>query len=311
MSKIKYVITIVVLFASILSCNDDLTSEKNIVSEDKDIRIENGTLVFRNEVVYNDVKSRLNSMSITEQIAFFDSIGFKSQYYIMHEADKELEQLCNTSETIEEFKPKYGSYKQKYDGLFMFNDGDVEDLSPYYKLSQPRQELFANAAGLFVIGDSVVEGTKFASFYEYYLKVTPVTLRSEVSTEATWTNHAWSHQSKRKVGFYVSINNVNVIHGQFTAQIKNIFGWVRYSPVYSFKIYVYEGSMDFFREYSDRVVYWGRIMPGGFAEHEIALSGNDTREIGIKQSPTKLKGRIEIWSSGVNFTDRGISYMYL
>lgn len=307
----EYIVMMAVCAVALFSC----TNESDVLSPNEkenlsDISVRNGMLVFKDKLIYESIERKLNGVSTSDKISFLDSIGFKSQLYIMNEADQELESLC-ANENADVFNRGYKEFKRKYEKLFMFNNIDNADLSPYCRLEQLDLSLFANNEGLFMIGDSLVKCDSFDTFSDFSSKVSYVMLDSDVSTRAQELNRAHVQVSKRKVGMYLSRSGSS-IKANFTAQKKNIFGWVRYSTKYSYKVNVKSGVYHHnTNPFSSTAPIWV-IKPGSYIECETAeLSGNVTATIAFCPEGSNVSGTFEIWSRGVDYEDRGISTMSL
>ncbi|MDR2920365.1 MAG: DUF4848 domain-containing protein [Tannerella sp.] len=185
------------------------TNDEDVVSSNEkgnlpDITVKNGMLVFKDQSVYESTERRLNGAGLSDKISFLDSVGFRSQLYIMNEADQELESLC-TSESADVFSHGYKIFKEKYEGLFMFNDIEKTDLSPYCRLEQLDLSIFANNDGKFMIGDSLVKCDCFETFSDFSSKISYAMLDTDdsyISTRADEVNRAHVKEDKRKVGMY-------------------------------------------------------------------------------------------------------------
>lgn len=278
-------------------------------------------LRFRDMEAYNNVLQRLNSKTNEERIAYTDSLQVESILSLLTKADLELDQLCETSSTEEEFRSKYEIYKDKYDDFFMFNNQDIEDLSAYSKLRSPMDDNIANCNGEYMIGDSLVHSNEFDDFSEFYTNSDIMLLDNETTTINNSTNHAWSHWDKRKVGLYISmetpVGGYADITVRFTAQKKYIFGWKRYSTEYyaEFKLSGTGQGFEFNKqEYMGfPVVGYENKNGQTFDIHTRELSGNETVNLGRVSSTGNMvtkyqyacSGEMYIWSRGIEKAHRG------
>lgn len=258
--------------------------------------INNLILKFKNEAIFKSITNRLDNARTSERIAFADSLGFVSLAKLMKEADVELEKLSEstTDETV--FRAAYKLYKQKY-SMFLFNDADTSDLSPYFSLKNDLVANYVNTSGEFMIGDELVQCSQLNTYEE----------KSNLRTMSVYAdlpvNDVVGEVSKRKVGLHMNLDNYRVITN-FTSQKKGIFGWVRYSTVYYAK---------FFLSNFSRVIYVP--MTGGVPGHNIAIDknnqwfdyasaeedGNYTFTLGDVSGASNWKttGYADVWSRGV------------
>ena len=272
---------------------------------------------------YNNVLQRLNSKTNEERIAYTDSLQVESILSLLTKADLELDQLCETSSTEEEFRSKYETYKDKYDEFFMFNDQDAEDLSAYSKLKNPMDDNIANCKGEYMIGDSLVQSKVFDNFSEFDSSNQISLYGVESTTVFNSTNHAWSHTDDRKVGCYIDMatpsNGIAQINVRFTAQKKYIFGWKRYSTVYFAKFWL-NGSGNGFEFYQSTYLsnFVGQekyVNKDGeiFEIETVELGGNTTLNFGRVTGTKGLmdsdnyycSGDMYVWSRGVAKENKG------
>lgn len=306
-----------VLFLSILvctSCTDELDSNSSKDVFEKDVEIvalgtksdgEGGHIIkFKNQAVFDKVTSQLGTATTTERIAFADSLNIKTLSKLLKEADSELEKMADNASTTEEFTELYRLYKEKY-SMFLFNDLDSTDLSPYSPLENSLAGNYVGIGGQVMIGNKMINNKMFTTYSE------SLKSKSVMSTrEALPVNNAQGKTSKRKVGCHLSMNSFKVVVN-FTCQKKTMFGWVRYSTYYNAKFLIHN-------------FVWIKVIPmsGGVPEHlsftetnnkffeyesHKEQDGNYTFELGnIKGgSPWNAYGSATIWSRGVPFESAG------
>ena len=202
MKKLFSTLTLAACLGVFVSCTDneqemDMFKPANTNSEIEVIN--GGTMIkFRDMSAYQNALLKVSAMSAQERINYLDSLSFKPQVMIMKEADGELENICNMAADRTSFDALYQKYKQKYGQVFMFNESDPSDLSPYSRLFCPVDEHFVNSEGQFMIGDSLVNSKMYNDFEESEQQFTMVTTRD--ASTITSVNNAYSRQSKRKVG---------------------------------------------------------------------------------------------------------------
>ena len=319
MKNIKYIT--LTLFVSLLfnSCNDEVNNSINEFDSDKNINefgfefLSNGkTIRFVDENSYFNLLDIIAKKNEQEKKDFFEELSIKSQYVLLNEADEELVSICETSNDQHSFITKYADFLEKYDGIFMFNEVDDEDLCAYSKVISVENRYFADENGLFYIGDSLVSSPLFESVAEY-LDLT-VNTRSTSYLDVFNPNHAWSHQSDRKVGLYISINGERVTVN-FTSQKKGIFGWVRYNTVYYAKFIISNFAWLQNGEYVSK-----SNIP--FQVETPEMGGNVSFLLGraylLPPSATAssvssyfVAGTMEVWSRGVLYEKRGLSRVAL
>lgn len=310
----------IIILCSIFLFSCDNTNDIPLnIDKSKDIEIINGnTLKFKNEKVYAATLNRLINSSQNQKEKFLDSLSFQSQFTSLNLADLELNNICET-DNKEAFKKNYLAFKQKYENVFMFNNLDIYDLSPYSKLINSENELFANEQGIFFIGDSLVKCNEFTSFENYYNSQVSFTKGASTAFDQ---NHAWSEQGKRKVGLYISLASDRSIYVQFTAQKKNMFGWVRYSTEYYAKFNISPAWPHFeLFECRDFGFAQDRFVPKNNVDFQIStieLGGNTTVKLGralLNGAPAPISptvtGKMEVWSRGIDYNNRGLASIYL
>lgn len=296
----KYIIKILIFCALPLffACNNDNELLSNDIQNEKnDVQVVDGVLKFKNQAVYDSIVTKLSSMNLQERDLFYKEIGFEPITSLLTKADEELEQVVNVR-TVEEFNVNYSEFKKKYENVFLFNDQDQEDLSPYTGFMSIHHELVTNAKGYFCIGNDKIVPEQYKSFSDKIENAEFITLRNSSSNWMSAVNHAWSHLDSRKVGLYISMDRsvTNSLYGHpinvtFTSQKKNIFGWVRYSTVYEANFYIY-GISKYMSNYS-----YGHYTSGS------EKSGTYSFTLGYADED--VTGTIECWSRGVSKGLRG------
>lgn len=300
-----------IAICSFASCTNGLdeTAPQNV--ERADIEVLNGgqLLSFKDHKVYDETLQKVSEMSDKERVAFFASLSFKPQMILMKEADAELRNICESTSVLAVAEKQYSEFKQKYSEVFMFNDSDASDLSPYSKLVSPSNEFFVNEKGQFMIGDSLVEIAVFESFSER-LKLTQNVATRDISTNDAW-NDAHSYQSDRKVGLRLYMEG-SYIMANFTSQKKTWFGWVRYSTIYNGDFSILGAGFEFAQ---GDVLGWfpSYINNDGrpFSVSTPERDGNYTTRFGRKTGYGQCTGTMEIWSRGVVWADRGFASISL
>ena len=318
MKKLFSTLTLIVCLGLFISCTND-EQEMDMfkpANTDSEIEVINGgtMLKFKDISAYQNALLKVSAMSTQERINYLDSLSFKPQVMIMKEADGELENICNMTADRTSFDALYQKYKQKYSQMFMFNESDPSDLSPYSKLFCPVDEYFVNAEGQFMIGDSLVNSKMYRDFEELEQQFIMVSTRD--ASTITSVNNAYSRQSKRKVGLQLTTGGSDApgktyIHATFTSQKKGAFGWVRYSTNYHVEFFIYGANFEFaqggFQGFGPVYVPQDGYR-FGFA---IELGGNETKILGRKSIGAKCLGDFEVWSRGVPYEQRGISSVNL
>ena len=323
------------------SCSDSLIDENlggvnlqtRSLNLDEDAEVSTITyngenmLRFRDMDAYENTIRLLNSKTKEERIAYTNSFQVKTLSALLTESDKELDIICESS-TIEDFRPKYEQFKNKYKEIFMFNGIDTEDLSAYSKLRNPMDDNIANKYGEFMIGDSLVQSSEFNDFSEFY-SANIVTCANETSNPYVDINHTWSHWDKRKVGCYISMEFVKTGEAQlnvrFTAQKKFIFGWKRYSTEYSGSFYLVGSGTGF--EFFETASIGGFVGKEKYVNknskwfdiHTRELSGDYTVNFGRVTANTgplaphlyTCEGSMKIWSRGIEKEHCGSSTVRL
>ncbi len=158
---------------ALLSCSDEY--ELSTVSTSKDVEVvdlgalnlpstrssevRGKVLRFKDVTVYQRTLSQLRSMSIDETVSYFTKLGFDGAYNQLTIADNELDAIFDIEDDID-FLKAVDKFKEKYDGIFVFNDSDKYDLSPYLSFSDAQLELVGNINGLVMVGDSLLRPSR-------------------------------------------------------------------------------------------------------------------------------------------------------
>lgn len=291
------------------SCdNMEDVAQNSDLSENSIEVLDNNIVRFKNSETYHSIVDRLMLLNEADRLNYMDSLGFNSQYVLLRKSDKELEDICEVVDP-NLFSEKYGDFRKKYNDIFMFNDIDLEDLSAYSKIIDPAHELFSNNKGEFLIGDSLIKSKLFESFSDFSKDQLVIT-KTDASDYNP--NHAGGKKDKRKVGLHMSLGSDGSVYSNFTAQKKNVFGWVRYSTVYLAKFNLFGPFV--FRECREFGYANERYVHKlNFEVTTIELGGNTTVKLGTIGTATlpppaalpSLTGSMEIWSRGVPYENRG------
>jgi hypothetical protein len=302
--KILSLCIITVIFA----CTSEIETVNNDVSISSKIEVFNGALKFENIAVRDSIVVLLASFSSDERKAFYDELGFVPISQVLDEADRELESLM-TLQSPEDFMDQYEAYKSKYNDILMFEDIDIDDLSPYTGIIDLGEEFIVNPEGYYFVGNSKITAKKFNSCSEMKQTTIPVTTRSvEKSNYLSPANHAYSHTNDRKVGLYLSISG-SAVFGRFTSQKKGLFGWVRYETVYHAE-FAFNHNFDFYD-----ISYYQPILTNGGTYHELNTgeqSGNYSFFLGyVSYGGLSCTGTMFCWSRGVSYNDGGAALIRL
>lgn len=310
------------------ACSNDLEisrepvvtkSASNYVMQDDITVIDNGkTLLFRNEEVFSKTIEKLRYATDKERLAFADSLGFQSLFALQSEADRELEYLTENCTSYEEFVSAYEAYKNKYADLFEFNTPQSEELFPYLLLKDPLEAYYTGRGKNVVVGDREILNEYLPSIRLY-----------NATTYSIPVNEHNVKYNNRKVGLHMSAARNkdeqyewgvyrNFIYANFTAQKKNVFGWVRYSTVYNA---IFNNLENFILRRRDGAgnpsdIEVGIFYVNTFYTDHIQLStgeqsGNWTIALGYTREGSLFKGNVKFWSRGVPEDQAGFMNIYL
>lgn len=120
---------------------------------------ESKVLKFKDAAAYNTTVEMLRDFSAEEKEAYFKKLGFEGAYVTLKKADDELDKIFDI-EDDDEFLKEVEKYKEKYDGLFVYNDTDKYDLSPYLPFEDEELKLVGNNKGYVVVGDELYSPEK-------------------------------------------------------------------------------------------------------------------------------------------------------
>lgn len=276
------------------------------------------TLQFRSEEIFSKTLEKLRYATDKERLAFADSLGFQSLFALQNEADRELEYLTENCTSHEEFASAYTAYKSKYASLFEFNTPQSEELFPYLLLKDPIEAYYTGRGKNVRVGNREIINEYLPSIRSY-----------NASTYSIPVNEHNVRHDKRKVGLHMSSTRAkdeqyewgvyrNFICANFTAQKKNVFGWVRYSTVYNA---VFNNLENFILRTRDRAgnpqdIKVGVFYVNTFYTDHIQLltgeqSGNWTIAIGYTETGNHFQGNVKFWSRGIPEENAGFMNIYL
>lgn len=284
--------------------------------------VKGNVLVFKDSTSYASIKERLLSSKKKEIIDFLDSLGFKSQFYLLAEADEELNTICETDDA-EAFYSNYKKYQEKYRHVFLFNDIEKDDLSPYYRIMNASNALFANETSSFMIGGDLIKCEEYADYAEY--KNGRIELNSppqgtppqgSVTTRSVWTspvNNEIDHYLGKRCVYCKLYREGYSIHGIFSARLENRWGWKRYDAEYEYIFTIGSGYYKHITSILNGVKTYEYISPGNAVQQPTRTQDNGyfTEQLGQAGSTATITGTMEVWSSGISYSDRGFCYVTL
>lgn len=291
------------------SVNLDLLATKSIVVEHGIQVVNNGkTLKFENQEIFDEYVYKMRMSSDNDRLALTDSLGFDSLFKIRCQADKELDEIVDASLSKDIFDRLYNKYKIKYSSIFHFNDPESEELFAYSLLEDSYAEYYTGIGGNVIVGDKEIVIKKTSSIELYKRERKEIDITSFMSQIPE--NDLVVKVGKRKVGLHMSGTWLQkagdpsrrfYIDANFTAQKKNLFGWVRYSTVY-------------FGTFSlGAFTYQYRLPNGNWGATTIERGDKFTVSTGKEESGNYVwclgygegQGNAKFWSRGVSEADAG------
>lgn len=133
---------------------------------------DNEVLKFSDQAAYDKIVSKLAGMTVSQKDAFFKNLGFIGAYSELSKADSELDKIFDI-EDDKVFIDSVSKFKAKYAGMFVFNDSDKYDLSPYLPFTDNDLELVGNINGLVMIGNKVIAPGNQTPHYYDFLEASP------------------------------------------------------------------------------------------------------------------------------------------
>ncbi len=113
-------------------------------------------LKFDNEDDFERTYNELKHMTIEQRLAYLQRQGFANAEIALNKADTELEQIFDIN-NFTEFTDSLNAFKLKYKDLFVFNDSDEYDATPYLSFSDDDRLLLGNAQGYVIIGNELTQ----------------------------------------------------------------------------------------------------------------------------------------------------------
>jgi hypothetical protein len=274
--------------------------------------VKGNMIAFKDSTSYSSIKDRLLSSKKEEIISFLDSLGFKTQYYLLSEADEELNTICETDDA-EVFHANYKAYREKYGAIFLFNDIEKDDLSPYYKIVNISNALFANATSSFMIGGDLIKCEEYANFAEY--KNGRIELNSPDPYDSVTMRSVTYSTVNNLIDLYLTNRCVYCklyregysIHGTFSARLKNTWGWKRYDAEYEYILTIGSGFYKHLMGFNNGIEVYEYIAPGSAVQRPTRTQNNGffTELLGQAGSTATVTGTMEVWTSGISYSDRG------
>ncbi len=126
-----------------------LDSEEEGYLQDEEV------LCFEDEDALEETLEELEEMSEEEKVEYFESIGFEGACVKLYDADEELDTIFDI-EDDEEFMEAYLDFKTRNNELFVYNDSNEYDLSPYLPFTDEVLELVGSVHGYVIVGSEVV-----------------------------------------------------------------------------------------------------------------------------------------------------------
>lgn len=133
----------------------DLAQTRCLDSEEEGYLQDEEVLCFEDEDALEETIEELEEMSDEEKVEYFESIGFEGACVRLYDADEELDTIFDI-EDDEEFMEAYLDFKSRNNDLFVYNDSDEYDLSPYLPFTDEVLELVGSVHGYVIVGSEVV-----------------------------------------------------------------------------------------------------------------------------------------------------------
>ncbi len=115
------------------------------------------SLKFRDELIYRATIEKLKRMTPEERIAFFEKLGFEGTYSIWEKANKELDEIFDKELSLDSFTEEISAYKKRFEGVFIFNNEDVSDATPYLPFVDEDLALVGDIEGKVYVGERKIQ----------------------------------------------------------------------------------------------------------------------------------------------------------
>lgn len=115
-------------------------------------------LKFKDETAYAKTLASVKAMNDAEKVAFFNKIGFDGAYMLLNTADEELDKAFDLAETTDSISGVaiIRECVEKYNGILMFSDTDLSDVTPSLPFVDENAELLGNKNGYVMVGDNLI-----------------------------------------------------------------------------------------------------------------------------------------------------------
>lgn len=288
--------------------NDELYISVEVINSEN-------TLKFKDHETFINFVREINRKDEKEKLLFSLEKGIRTPYEIINTSDLELEEILNSSTSEVEFRTKYNIFKDKYKPHLLFNDEKDSDFSPYSKYINSELECIININGNYLIGDSLYTAPIYNNIDELMNNNVSYT-RATVSNEL---NYAKAQTSSRRCEMWISMTG-NDIYLRFVGKKKQWLGWFKNDMHFMGEYKLTSGS-DYIPFEFYETAYFGYIndVYRNVDNQTFRITTKEYKELTVNFGRIKLvppfipslTGRMEIWSSELNYNDRGIANVYL
>ncbi|MCQ2242630.1 MAG: DUF4848 domain-containing protein [Bacteroidaceae bacterium] len=268
----------IVTCATLSSCSTDDYLSESFEDNNLSTLAEKGKndcdkiLSFASEVEYQAILDSLSRLSHKELLEWEASNKFHSMYHCYTDASDDILTSQNAAD--------YFAKKNLYSHDFIFNDGDMEDLSIYMPVLSAAKAVTLSPKGLVRIGGELKcmkEFSDYAGYIDAVNRKYPVLLSRNTIEDGI--NRVYVRTSDRKFSAQIGVE-----FGQqgirVNASKKLLWGWYEYTTAY------------YWRLSPDGPVMWGQEVASG---HDIPIP-----------RPFENGTKLYMWSRGVGEENRAV-----
>lgn len=112
-------------------------------------------LKFKNENALSSCVRKLANMDENSRLAFFDSLNFNGAFTCLQKANCQLDSIFEINDQ-RSFLKAYSDFKNQYGNIFVYNDTDKYDLTPYLPSRGEAMNLIASKSGYVIVGNQLL-----------------------------------------------------------------------------------------------------------------------------------------------------------
>lgn len=186
----------------------------------------NTALAFADEAAFEEFKANLETKSTDEKLELLDEYGIDTVHHLADIADDELEQIANEAVSEEDFRKKYKSFVEKFNGKLIPNYLDDTDLDLYVPEGDKVESYIGNKDGLFVVDNEIKKANLAPVLPAEVIEFYPMPKPSPSLAEKPTNINSYVIEPKRHKRVYFTISRrYSTIHIHMEVRKKMWYGW--------------------------------------------------------------------------------------